>query len=176
MQEYKGRLVAPTAKIAIVVARFNELITKSLLQGALEGAERYGIASENVTTVWVPGAFEIPLVAKQLALSNKYDAIICLGAVIRGATAHFDFVAGQAASGVAQVAYETNLPVIFGVLTTDTIEQALERAGTKAGNKGFDSLQAAIEMIDLLQQLKGEPNAFSHQTINVKLKPIHHSS
>lgn len=156
MKEYKGRLHAPKARIGIVVARFNELITKSLLSGALEGLERFGIPQNNITLVWVPGAFEVPLAAKQLAKTGQVDAIICLGAVIRGATPHFEYVAGQAAAGVAQVSLETNLPVIFGVLTTDTIEQAVERAGTKAGNKGFEAVQTAIEMVDLLQQMKGE--------------------
>jgi 6,7-dimethyl-8-ribityllumazine synthase len=154
MQEYKGKITGNNLRIGIVVARFNELITRSLLTGALDGLERYGIPTHQTTVAWVPGAYEIPLIAKQLATSQKFDAIICLGAVIRGATAHFDFVAGHAASGIAQVALETNIPVIFGVLTTDTLEQAMERAGSKAGNKGFEAVQTAIEMIDLQRQLR----------------------
>lgn len=165
MKEYKGRLIASNARIGIVIARFNELITKSLLEGALEGLERFGVQQNNITLVWVPGSFEIPLAARQLAQSGQVDAVICLGAVIRGVTAHFDYVAGQTASGIANIALETKLPVIFGVLTTDTIEQAIERAGTKAGNKGFEAVQAALEMIDLLQQLKGEvPSPLSYTT------------
>ncbi|MBA3722933.1 MAG: 6,7-dimethyl-8-ribityllumazine synthase [Parachlamydiaceae bacterium] len=156
MLEYKGRLVGNQIKVGIVISRFNELITNSLLQGALEGLYRFGISDENITVAWVPGAFEIPLVAKQMALTGNYDSVICLGAIIRGATPHFDFVAGQTAAGIAQVSLETNIPVIFGVLTTDTIEQALERAGTKAGNKGYDAVQSAIEMVNLLKQLKSE--------------------
>jgi 6,7-dimethyl-8-ribityllumazine synthase len=165
MKEYKGRLIASKTRIGIVIARFNELITKNLLEGALEGLERFGVPQSNVTIAWVPGSFEIPLVAKQLAQSGQVDAVICLGAIIRGATAHFDYVAAQTASGIAHVALEVNLPVIFGVLTTDTIEQAVERAGTKAGNKGFEAVQAALEMVDLLQQLKGEiPAPLSYAT------------
>lgn len=156
MKEYKGRLIAPKARIGIVVARFNELVTRSLLNGALEGLERFGIPQNNITIVWVPGSFEIPLAAKQLAKTGQVDAIICLGAIIRGATAHFDYVASQSASGLTHVSLETHLPIIFGILTTDTIEQAIERAGTKAGNKGFEAVQTAIEMIDLLHQINSE--------------------
>lgn len=154
MKEFKGRIQANHSKFAIVVARFNDLITKNLLQGALDTFEQYGVQKENIDIAWVPGAFELPLIAKQMALTGNYDAIICLGAVIRGATPHFDYVAGQAASGIASVALETNLPIIFAVLTTDTIEQALERAGTKAGNKGSDAVRAALEMADLIQQIQ----------------------
>ena len=157
MKEYKGRLIASQKRIGIVVARFNELITKSLLEGALEGLERFGMPQSNITVAWAPGSFEIPLIAKQLAQTGQVDAVICLGAIIRGATAHFDYVASQTASRIAHIALETNLPIIFGVLTTDTIEQAIERAGTKAGNKGFESAQTALEMIDLLEQLKRKP-------------------
>lgn len=174
MKEYKGRLIAPKARIGIVVARFNELVTKSLLNGALEGLERFGISKNNVTIAWVPGAFEIPLVAKQLAKTNQFDAIICLGAIIRGATAHFDYVASQSASGIAHVALETHLPVIFGILTTDTIEQAIERAGTKAGNKGFEAVQTAIEMIDLLQQIKSETPSPLDYANYIQAVDIHH--
>lgn len=156
MKEYKGRLIASKARIGIVVARFNDLVTKSLLNGALEAFERFGIPQNHITIAWVPGSFEIPLIAKQLAQTGQVDAIICLGAVIRGATPHFEYVANQAASGIANVSLETQIPVIFGILTTDTIEQAIERAGTKAGNKGFDAAQTALEMVDLLQQIKGE--------------------
>lgn len=156
MKEYKGHLIAHKARIGIVVARFNEFITKSLLDGALEGLERFGIPSNHITVVWVPGSFEIPLAAKQLAATGQVDAVICLGAVIRGATPHFEYVANQVASGIAHVSLEANLPVIFGILTTETIEQALERAGTKAGNKGFEAVQTAIEMIDLLSQMRSE--------------------
>lgn len=158
MKEYKGRLIAHQLRIGIVVARFNELVTKSLLSGALEGLERYGVPSSHIKIIWVPGSYEIPLATKQLALTGQVDAIICLGAVIRGATAHFEYVASQAASGIANVSLEMNLPVIFGILTTDTIEQAIERAGTKAGNKGFEAVQAAIEMVDLLRQLREDPS------------------
>jgi 6,7-dimethyl-8-ribityllumazine synthase len=153
MKETKGLLRYSQGSIAIVVARFNELITKSLLEGALDFLERSGMPSDQIHVVWVPGAFEIPLIAKQLAASKQFDAIICLGAIIRGATAHFDYVAGQAAAGVAKIALESDLPVIFGVLTTDTIEQAIERAGTKAGNKGSEAAAAALEMMNLIDQL-----------------------
>lgn len=154
MKEYKGKLTNSNVRIGIVVARFNEMITHSLLQGAIDTLERHGIPSQSISIAWVPGAFEIPLIAKQMAHSGQFDAIICLGAVIRGATPHFDYVAGQTASGVAALSLETNLPIIFGVLTTDTIEQAIERAGTKAGNKGGDAALTALEMIDLLKQLQ----------------------
>lgn len=164
MKEYKGRLIASNVRIGIVVSRFNELVTKSLLDGALEGLNRFGVPSNHITVAWVPGAFEIPLVTQQLAKTEQVDAIICLGAVIRGATAHFDHVAGQAASGISQVALKTNIPVIFEILTTDTIEQAIERAGTKAGNKGFEAVLTAIEMIDLLHQIKNENPSYSYTT------------
>lgn len=152
---YQGKLIAHKgAKIAIVISRFNELITKSLLEGALDCLNRLGMPEKDITTIWVPGAYEIPVVAKQLAKNQKYEAIICLGAVIRGATPHFDYVAGQTASGIASIALESTVPVIFGVLTTESIEQALERAGTKSGNKGYESALAAIEMIDLMRQIR----------------------
>jgi 6,7-dimethyl-8-ribityllumazine synthase len=155
---YEGRLDAAGIRVAIVVSRFNELVTKQLLAGALDCLRRHGAADDAVSVAWVPGAFEIPLVAQRLASSGSVDAVICLGAVIRGATAHFDYVAGQAAAGVARAALDTGLPVIFGVLTTDSIEQALERAGTKAGNKGWDAALAAIEMASLWRELP-EPRA-----------------
>jgi 6,7-dimethyl-8-ribityllumazine synthase len=157
MPTYEGRLDASGLRIAIAASRFNETITRALLDGALSGLRRHGLDDAGVTVAWVPGAFELPLAAKRLAASGEFDAVVCLGAVIRGATAHFEHVAGQAAGGVTRASLDTGVPVIFGVLTTDTIEQAIERSGTKAGNKGFDSALAAIEMADLLRQLpKGE--------------------
>jgi len=152
---YEGHLGGRGLRFAIVVARFNDFITSRLLEGALAGLRRHGVAEESVDVAWVPGSFEIPVAAKALAQSGRYDAVICLGAVIRGATAHFDYVAGQAASGIAQVALQTGVPCIFGVLTTDTIEQAIERAGTKAGNKGYEAAISAIEMATLLQRIQG---------------------
>lgn len=147
-------------RIALACARFNDLITERLLSGARDGLVRHGVDPASITEVWAPGAFELPLVAQRLAASGEFDAVICLGAVIRGATGHYEHVAGQCAAGVARVALETGLPVVFGVLTTDTIEQAIERAGTKAGNKGYEAAETAIEMADLLRQLPktvGEP-------------------
>jgi len=152
----EGRLNAEGLRFAVVASRFNELITKELLQGALEGLRRHGARDEDIIVVWVPGAFEIPVTALRLAKSGRYHAVICVGAVIRGATPHFDYVAGSAASGMAQAALQTGVPVIFGVLTTETIEQALERAGTKAGNKGWDAAVAAVEMATLMQALDQE--------------------
>lgn len=152
MMTYEGKLVAEGLKFGIVVARFNEFITNKLVGGALDALRRHGALEEDVEIAWVPGAFEIPLVAQKMAETQKYDAIICLGAVIRGATPHFDFVSAEVSKGVAQVGLETKLPVVFGVLTTDTIEQAIERAGTKSGNKGFDAAITAIETVNLLKQ------------------------
>jgi len=149
----EGHLSASGLRFGIVISRFNEFITRPLLDGALDAFRRHGADPEQVTVAWVPGAFELPIVAKKMAQSGQYDALVLLGAVIRGATAHFDFVAGQATSGAAAVALETGVPVIFGVLTTDTIEQAIERAGTKAGNKGAEAAVSAIEMVNLLQKL-----------------------
>ena len=149
----EGDLIATTASITIVVARFNELVVDSLLKGALDGLKRHGVQDSNVTIVKVPGAFELPLAAKKAAEQEGCDAVIVLGAVIRGGTPHFDYVAGQAASGIAQVGLDANKPVIFGVLTTDSIEQAIERSGTKAGNKGADAAVTAIEMISLLRKM-----------------------
>ncbi|HEY9856984.1 MAG TPA: 6,7-dimethyl-8-ribityllumazine synthase [Stenomitos sp.] len=148
-----GNLLAANHRFAIVVGRFNEFIGSRLLSGALDAIERHGGQDENVTVVWAPGAFEIPVVASRLAKSGQFDAVICLGAVIRGSTPHFDFVAAEVSKGVAAIALQTGVPVIFGVLTTDTIEQAVERAGTKAGNKGWEAAVAAIEMANLLPQL-----------------------
>ncbi len=153
MPTYEGRLDATGLRIALLASRFNETITKSLLDGALSALRRHGLDDASITVAWVPGAFELPLAAKRLGDSGEFDAIVCLGAVIRGATAHFDSVAGQSAAGCARASLDTGIPVIFGVLTTETIEQAIERSGTKAGNKGFDSAVAAIEMADLLRQL-----------------------
>lgn len=153
MKTFEGKLIAEGLNFGIVVARFNEFIGVKLLGGALDAIKRHGGNEENVSIAWAPGSFEIPLIAKRMATSGKYDAVICLGAVIRGATPHFDLVAGEVAKGIALVSLETNVPVIFGVLSTDTIEQAIERAGTKAGNKGFDAAVAAIEMANLLKQL-----------------------
>ena len=155
MPTYEGRLDAAGLRVAVVVSRFNELITRQLLEGAHDGLRRHGADEETLSVVWVPGAFEIPPVAQRLARSGAFDAVVCLGAVIRGATPHFDHVANQTAAGIARAAQETGVPVIFGILTTDTIEQAIERAGTKAGNKGFDAAVAAIEMANLLRQLPG---------------------
>lgn len=149
----EGDLIATTASITIVVARFNELVVDSLLKGALDALKRHGVQDSNVTIVKVPGAFELPLAAKKAAEQEGCDAVIVLGAVIRGGTPHFDYVAGQAASGIAQVGLDANKPVIFGVLTTDSIEQAIERSGTKAGNKGADAAVTAIEMISLLRKI-----------------------
>jgi 6,7-dimethyl-8-ribityllumazine synthase len=143
-------------KVAIVAARFNELIVERLVDGALNGLKSHGVDGDNVTIVHCPGSFEIPQVAKRLADRGGFDAIVCLGCVIRGATAHFDYVAGHAAYGIAEVAMSAKIPVVFGVLTTETIEQAVERAGTKAGNKGWDAALAALEMASLYRQIDGE--------------------
>ena len=154
MNTLEGMLVAKEGmKVGIVVARFNEFITNKLLGGAVDGLTRHGVADENSTTAWVPGAFEIPLIAEKMAKSGKYDAIICLGAVIRGATSHYDYVCNEVSKGVAQVGLQAEIPVLFGVVTTENIEQAIERAGTKAGNKGYDCALSAIEMANLIQQI-----------------------
>jgi len=152
---FEGKLVAEGLKFGIVVARFNEFITNKLLGGAMDALTRHGATDENIELAWVPGAFEIPLVAQKMAESKKYDAVICLGTVIRGSTPHFDYVCAEVSKGVAHVALASGVPTIFGVLTTETIEQAVERAGTKAGNKGFDAAVAAIEMANLLKGLAG---------------------
>lgn len=145
--------MAEGQRIGIVAARFNEFITSKLIGGALDAFKRHGGNEADVDLAWVPGAFEIPLVAKRMASTGKYDAVVCLGAVIRGATPHFDMVANEATKGIANVGLQTGVPVIFGVLTTDSIEQAVERAGTKAGNKGYDAMTTAIEMVNLLKQI-----------------------
>ncbi len=153
MTSYSGALRGEGVRVAIACGRFNDLITERLLSGARDGLLRHGVDEASITEAWVPGAFELPLAASRLAASGEYDAVICLGAVIRGATGHYEHVAGQCAAGIARVALDTGVPVVFGVLTTDTIEQALERAGTKAGNKGYESAETALEMVDLLRQL-----------------------
>ncbi|CAK7030332.1 MAG: 6,7-dimethyl-8-ribityllumazine synthase [Peptostreptococcus russellii] len=150
MNIYEGKLVAKDAKIAIVAARFNEFIVSKLLSGSLDALKRHDVDDENIDLAWVPGAYEIPLMASKMAKSGKYDAVICLGAVIRGSTSHYDYVCSEVSKGIAHISLETDIPVMFGVLTTENIEQAIERAGTKAGNKGFDVAVSAIEMINLL--------------------------
>lgn len=150
----EGNISAEGRSFGIVASRFNDFIVKALLDGALGAIRRHGGDAGAVDVAWVPGSYEIPVVAREMALSGRYDAIICLGAVIRGATAHFDYVAGGAASGISSVALETGVPVIFGVITTETIEQGIERAGTKMGNKGFEAAVSAIEMADLMPQIR----------------------
>lgn len=154
MKVLEGKLTAKDMKVAIVVARFNEFITSKLLSGAVDCLLRHEAAEDNLTTVWVPGAFELPVAIKKLAETGKYDAIIALGAVIRGATPHFDYVCAEASKGIAQVSMQYGLPVAFGVLTTETIQQAVERAGTKAGNKGVDCAMTAMEMVNLFKEIK----------------------
>src|SRR5699024_4459270 len=155
VKTYEGSVVSNGLKYGIVVGRFNEFISGKLLAGAIDTLKRHGATDEEIEIAWVPGAFEIPLIAKKMASSGKYDAVITLGAVIRGSTPHFDYVCGESAKGVAQAANETGVPVIFGVLTTDSIEQAIERAGTKAGNKGAEAAVSAIEMANLCQLIEG---------------------
>jgi 6,7-dimethyl-8-ribityllumazine synthase len=154
MKIYEGNLVPKSVKIAIIVTRFNEFITSKLLAGAMDALKRHEVSEEAIEIVWVPGAFEIPLIASKLAASKKYDAIICLGAVIRGATTHYDYVCSEVSKGIASVSLATGVPVMFGILTTENIEQAIERAGTKAGNKGYDCAIGAIEMINLVKQIE----------------------
>lgn len=153
MRIYEGRLTSNKKKYGIVVGRFNEFIGGKLLSGALDALKRHGVDEDEIEVAWVPGAFEIPLAAKKMAQSGKYSAVICLGAVIKGSTPHFDFVSSEVSKGIANVSLETGLPVVFGVLTTDTIEQAIERAGTKAGNKGYDAACTAIEMVNLFDEM-----------------------
>lgn len=153
MNTIEGQLVATNMKVAILVARFNGFITESLLEGALDALKRHGVGLDAVDVIRVPGAYELPLAAKGSAKSGRYDAIIALGAVVRGSTPHFDYVAGECAKGLSQIALQAEIPVAFGVLTTDTLEQAIERAGTKAGNKGAEAALTAIEMVDVLRQL-----------------------
>lgn len=150
---FEGMLSAEGKKFGIIVSRFNEMISKSLLGGAFDCLARHGANENEITVVYVPGSFEIPMTAKKMALSKKYDAVICLGAVIRGGTPHFDYIAAEVSKGIAQSGMESGVPVIFGIITSDTIEQAIERAGTKAGNKGWDAALSAIEMADLFEKL-----------------------
>jgi 6,7-dimethyl-8-ribityllumazine synthase len=150
---YEGKLIAKGFKFGVVVGRFNEFITNKLLGGALDALNRHGADEGNIETAWVPGAFEIPLIAQSMAKSGKYDAVICLGTVIRGGTPHFDYVCAEVSKGIAKVSMDSGIPTIFGIITTDTIEQAIERAGTKAGNKGWDAAVTAIEMVNLLKTM-----------------------
>jgi len=151
---FEGKLTAGSEKYAVVIGRFNEFIGSKLLSGCIDALKRHGVSEENIDVAWVPGAFEIPVIASKFADNSKYSAVICLGAVIRGTTPHFDYVAAEISKGVAQVGLKTGKPVIFGVLTTDNIEQAIERAGTKSGNKGADAALAAIEMVNLINSIK----------------------
>lgn len=154
MKTFEGKLVSDAAiRVGIVAARFNEFITSKLLSGAIDGLLRRNVQQENIQIAWVPGAFEIPLIASKMAKSGRYDAVICLGAVIRGSTSHYDYVCNEVSKGIATVSLESGVPVLFGVLTTENIEQAIERAGTKAGNKGYDCAVSAIEMVNLLREM-----------------------
>lgn len=153
MKTIEGALTTSNEKFCIIIARFNEFIGSKLLSGAVDELKRHGVSEDNIDVIWVPGAFEIPVIAKKCALSNKYNAIITLGAVIKGSTSHYDYVCAEVSKGVAAVSLDTGVPVIFGVLTTENIEQAIERAGTKSGNKGSDAAKSAIEMVNLIKQL-----------------------
>ena len=155
MRTLEGKVVAKEIKVGIVAARFNEFIVSKLVAGARDGLLRHDVKDEDIDLAWVPGAFEIPLIASKMAKSGKYDAVICLGAVIRGATSHYDYVCSEVSKGIASVSLSSDIPVMIGVLTTDNIEQAIERAGTKAGNKGYDCALGAIEMVNLVRQLEG---------------------
>ena len=155
MKTFEGNLVAQDMRVGIVVARFNEFITSRLRGGALDGLKRRGVEEEHIHTAWVPGAFEIPLIASKMAKSGNYDAVICLGAVIRGSTSHYDYVCNEVSKGIAAVSLETGVPVMFGVITTENIEQAIERSGSKAGNKGFECAEGAVEMVNLIRALEG---------------------
>lgn len=154
MKTLEGKLVAKGIRVGIVAARFNEFITAKLLSGAVDGLTRHDVKEEDIHVAWVPGAFEIPLIASKMAKSGKYDAIICLGAVIRGSTSHYDYVCNEVSKGIASVSLASDIPVLFGVLTTENIEQAIERAGTKAGNKGYDCAVSAIEMVNLIREME----------------------
>ena len=155
MKVFEGNLVSKKIKVGIVAARFNEFITSKLLSGALDGLKRHNVEEDDISVAWVPGAFEIPLIASKMAKSGKYDAVICLGAVIRGSTTHYDYVCSEVSKGIANVSLASDIPVLFGVLTTENIEQAIERAGTKAGNKGYDCALSAIEMVNLIREMEG---------------------
>lgn len=154
MKTFEGKLVPEDIKVGIVVARFNEFITSKLLSGALDTLIRHEVKEENIQVAWVPGAFEIPLIASKMAESGKYDAVICLGAVIRGSTSHYDYVCSEVSKGIASVSLKSGIPVMFGVLTTENIEQAIERAGSKAGNKGSECAEGAIEMVNLIREIQ----------------------
>ena len=154
MRTFEGKLVAKDMKIGIVVARFNEFITSKLLGGAMDGLIRHNVSEENIDVAWVPGAFESPLIASKMAAIKKYDAVLCLGAVIRGSTSHYDYVCNEVSKGIASISLESGIPVMFGVITTENIEQAIERAGTKAGNKGFDCAVSAVEMVNLIREIE----------------------
>ena len=154
MKTYEGKMTAEGIRVGIVAARFNEFIVSKLLSGAEDGLIRHGVREDDIETAWVPGAFEIPLIASKMAQSGKYDAIICLGAVIRGSTSHYDYVCNEVSKGIAAVGLESGIPVMFGILTTENIEQAIERAGTKAGNKGYDCALGAIEMVNLIRGIE----------------------
>lgn len=154
MKTFEGKLGSKEIRIGIVAARFNEFITSKLLGGALDGLKRHEVSEDSIDIAWVPGAFEIPLIASKMAKSGKYDAVICLGAVIRGSTTHYDYVCSEVSKGIAHVSLNSDIPVMFGVLTTENIEQAIERAGTKAGNKGFDCAVGAIEMVNLIRDMQ----------------------
>lgn len=154
MRTFEGKLVSKNIRIGIVAARFNEFITSKLVGGALDALKRHDVSEDAVDIAWVPGAFEIPLIASKMAKSGKYDAVICLGAVIRGSTSHYDYVCSEVSKGIAQVSLSSDIPVMFGVLTTENIEQAIERAGSKAGNKGFDCAVGAIEMVNLIHEIE----------------------
>jgi len=151
---YEGQLVSENIRVGIVASRFNEFIVSKLLSGTVDGLKRHNVRDSDIEVAWVPGAFEIPLIAAKMAKSEKFDAVICLGAVIRGSTSHYDYVCSEVSKGIANVSVNSGIPVMFGVVTTDTIEQAVERAGTKAGNKGFDSAVAAIEMVNLIREIE----------------------
>lgn len=156
MNIYEGKLISKDIKIAIVAARFNEFITSKLLSGALDCLNRHDVKNEDIDIAWVPGAFEIPIIASKLAKSGKYDAVLCLGAVIRGNTTHYDYVCNEVSKGIAHISLETEVPVMFGVVTTENIEQAIERAGTKSGNKGYDVALGALEMVNLIKTIDGK--------------------
>ena len=152
-RKYEGKLIGEGLRFGVVAARFNEFITSKLLDGTMDALVRHGVREHDVEVAWVPGAFEIPMIAKQMAISHQYSAVICVGAVIRGATPHFDYVAAEVTKGIAHISLDTGIPVMFGVITADNIEQAIERAGTKVGNKGFDAAVGAIEMANLLREI-----------------------
>ncbi len=153
MKTFEGKLVSEKIRVGIVAARFNEFITSKLLSGAIDGLVRHNVAQDDIQVAWVPGAFEIPLIASKMAESGKYDAVICLGAVIRGSTSHYDYVCSEVSKGIASVSLKSGIPVMFGVLTTDNIEQAIERAGSKAGNKGYECALGAIEMVNVIREM-----------------------